>query len=86
MPQGTPLQKILSADSIKHWKIDSLYVLGDDADIFYRHDAHILVDAVYSNMKRGPVDLLDINFYSHEQAVSITDYIKNETSPDYQIF
>ena len=68
---GTKLEKILSIETIAHWKNDSLYVSGDDMDIFDQHYGHVFAGGTYHNQAIGPMDLLGINFYSREQAVCI---------------
>ena len=84
LPPGTAMHEIVSVDSIVNWKEDSLYVLGDDAETFYRHYGNIITGGVYNNQTSGPVDLLGINFYSREQAASIRERIQAETPLDYQ--
>ena len=86
LPCGAPLQEILSSDSIQHWENDSLYVSGDDMDIFYLHYGHIITGGTYHDQTIGPMDLLGINFYSREQAACILNRIQLEKPPDYQIF
>ena len=34
LPHGSKLRSIISVDAISHWKLDSLYVSGDDMDVF----------------------------------------------------
>lgn len=83
---GASLREILSLDSIQHWKNDSLYVSGDDMDIFDQHYGHVFAGGTYHNQAIGPMDLLGINFYSREQAVCILNRIQLERPPDYQTF
>lgn len=82
LPQGTAIHQIVSVDSIEHWKNDSLYVFGDDMDVFFQKYGHIITDGVYNNETRGSMDLFGINFYSREQAASIRKRLKTETPLD----
>ncbi len=85
LPQGTAIHQIVSVDSIEHWKNDSLYVFGDDVDVFFQNYGHIITGGVYNNETRGPMDLFGINFYSREQAASIWKRLKTETPLDYPV-
>lgn len=64
LPMGTEIEKIVSVDIIKHWKDDSLYIYGDDDNIFTLHYQKIFTDGIYSNRKSGTVDICGINYYS----------------------
>lgn len=85
LPQGTPVEGIVSVDGISHWKDDSLYVSDDNMEAFYRHYGNILTDGIYNNGERGPMDLCGINFYSREQAAHIMERLQAETPPDYPL-
>lgn len=37
LEKGTAIEDIVSADKIKHWQNDSLYIFGDDINLFYKH-------------------------------------------------
>ena len=86
MPQESTICEIVNLDHIEHWKNDSLYVYGDDTDIFYQNYESILTGGIYNNLESGPVDLFGINFYSHEQVPLILERIKTERPKDYKIF
>lgn len=73
LPEGTSLREIVSIDAIKHWKDDSLYISGDDMDLFYQSYGDIITGGVYNNEDRGPMDLFGINFYSREQTNEIIE-------------
>ena len=62
-PEGTSHRKIVSIDAIKHWKDDSLYIFGDDMDLFYQSYGDIITGGVYNNGNRGTMDLFGIKFY-----------------------
>ena len=85
LPQGSSIREIVSVDAIEHWKNDSLYVSGDDMNAFYQHYGHVFTGGVYNNELSGPMDLLGINFYAHQQAALILNRIQTEMPPDYRI-
>ena len=84
-PEGTSLREIVSVDAIKHWKDDSLYISGDDMDLFYQSYGDIITGGVYNNGDRGPMDLFGINFYSRDQTNEIIEQLAEEKPPGYQI-
>lgn len=84
-PEGTSPREIVSIDAIKHWKDDSLYISGDDMDLFYQSYGDIITGGVYNNGDRGPMDLFGINFYSREQTNEIIERLAEEKPPGYQI-
>lgn len=84
LPEGTFTRRIVSVDAIEHWKDDSLYICGDDMELFYQNYGDIITDGVYCNGNRGPMDLLGINFYSRDQATEIIERLSEEKPPEYQ--
>ena len=84
LPEGTSLQDIVSIDAIENWKNDSLYIFGDDMNLFNQHYA-IITDGVYCNGNRGPMDLCGINFYSRAQTKAIMERLAEEKPPEYQV-
>lgn len=85
LPQGLKIKEIVSADKIPHWKNDSLYVSGDDINLFYESYSNIITGGLYNNGKSGGMDLLGINYYSQEQAALIMKRIEEEKPPEYEI-
>lgn len=85
LPQGLKIKEIVSVDKIPHWKNDSLYVSGDDVNLFYESYSNIITGGIYNNGKSGGMDLLGINYYSQEQAVLIMERIEDEKPPEYEI-
>ena len=85
LPEGTSLREIVSIDAIKHWKDDSLYIFGDDLDLFYQNYRDIITGGVYNNGDCGPMDLLGINFYAGAQAAAMIDRLTEKKPPEYQI-
>ena len=84
LPYGTDIAEIVSVDAVEICKNDSLYIYGDDMDVFYRNYVEIFTGGIYNNLKRGPVDLLGINFYSQEQASCIIQLLKIREPLDHQ--
>lgn len=85
LPEGTSIQEIVSVDAIKDWKDDSLYIFGDDMDLFYQNYRDIITEGIYNNGDHGPMDLFGINFYSRDQATEIIERLAEEKPPEYQI-
>ena len=85
LPQGTPLREIVSVDAVEKWNNDSLYISGDDMDLFYRHYGGLITGGVYCNGNRGPMDFYGINFYSGDQARELAGRLKKEKPPSYQV-
>jgi len=85
LPPRTELKEIVSVDAVRHWENDSLYIYGDDMDMFYSTYGAIITGGIYSNMERGPIDPYGINFYAQEQTSQIIERIEAELPPDYQI-
>lgn len=82
---GTQIEKIVSVDSVDHWKNDSLYIFGDDVNEFINHYGKIFYGGTYSNMETGFVDPFGINYYTPKQADTIIKKIAAEKLCDYQI-
>lgn len=84
-PESTKLEKIISVNVIPHWENDSLYVSGDDMNLFYEQYKDIITGGVYNNGKNGVMDLYGINFYSREKADLIIKGIEDEKPQEYEI-
>ena len=85
LPKGTSIREIVSVDAIKDWKDDSLYIFGDDMDLFYQNYGDIITGGIYNNGDYGPMDLFGVNFYSRDQATEIIERLAEEKPPEYQI-
>lgn len=85
LKRGAKRKKIVSANSIEHWKSDSLYIYRDDMKEFYTLYSEIFGNGFYNNGKCGTVDLLGINYYTLEQAQFIAERIKSEGPKDCQV-
>lgn len=84
LESGSEIRKIVSIDAIDHWKNDSLYISGDDMDLFFSHYSKIFHCGIYNNAKSGVVDLYGINYYSPKQSVLIIEQVRKEQPLDYQ--
>ena len=85
LPESTKLEKIISVKEVSHWENDSLYVSGDDMNLFYEQYKDIITGGVYNNGKNGVMDLYGINFYSREKADLIIKGIEDEKPMEYEI-
>ena len=85
LPESTKLEKIISVKEVSHWENDSLYVSGDDMNLFYEQYKDIITGGVYNNGKSGNMDLYGINFYSREKADLIIKRIEDEKPQEYEI-
>ncbi len=85
LPESTKLEKIISVKEVSHWENDSLYVSGDDMNLFYERYKDIITGGVYNNCKSGNMDLYGINFYSREKADLIMNRIEKEKPQEYEI-
>lgn len=85
LPEGLKNEKIISVNAVSHWKNDSLYVSGDDMNLFYEQYKDIITGGVYNNCESGAMDLVGINFYSREKADLIIKRIDEEKPQEYEI-
>ena len=85
LAQGTGIKKIVSAATIEDWKMDSLYIYGDDGNQFVLLYGKIFTGGIYSNKKSGMVDVHGINYYSQEQTCLMMEKIIEMKPSDYQI-
>lgn len=84
LEQDSEIEKIVSDNMIEHWKNDSLYISGNDMDLFYSNYGKIITGGVYANKESGPIDIFGINFYSKEQTLQIIKCIEAEKPEEYQ--
>ena len=83
LPESAPIKKIVSVDSIEHWKDDSIYV-SDDSD-FYEVYSRIFTGGVYNNLQTGVVDTCGINYYSPELTQTIIARLQEEKPEEYEV-
>lgn len=80
------LTAILSLDSIENWKNDSLYIHGDDDNLFWEQYGNILTEGIYQNRQTGPVDLYGINYYSPQCTFLIAQKVRQQKPLEYLVF
>ena len=76
--KGTNIKSIVSTRNIIDWCNDSLYVYGDDTDVFYKHYKDVFKNGVYNNLKSGDIDFFGINYYSADQVNEMIKIIEDE--------
>ena len=80
---GTSIKKIVN--KIENWRNDSLYVSGDDMDIFYECYKDVFKNGTYNNLKSGDIDFFGINYYSYEQVEEMIKVIEETKPEDHKI-
>lgn len=71
-------------DAISHWKLDSLYVSGDDMDVFFSNYHMIFDHGIYNNGKSGVIDVFGLNYYPPESTALIVERVKENHPLDYE--
>ena len=82
---GTSIKNIVDTDNIDCWRDDSLYVFGDDWNVFYKHYKNIFNNSVYPNLKCGEIDWSGINYYPPEQIEEMIKSVEEIKPKDYKI-
>ena len=72
-------------NKFENWRNDSLYISGDDWEIFYKNYKNIFKNGTYNNLKSGEIDLCGINYYSPEQVEEMIKAIEEKKPKDYII-
>ena len=85
LKRGTSIKNIIETHNIDCWRNDSLYVCGDDWNVFYKHYKNIFNNGVYPNLKRGEIDWSGINYYSPEQIADMIKSVEEIKPKDYKI-
>lgn len=85
MKKGTNIKSIVSTRNIIDWCNDSLYVYGDDTDVFYKHYKDVFKNGVYNNLKSGDIDFFGINYYSADQVNEMVKIIKENKPEEYTV-
>lgn len=85
LTHGTAIREIVSFSMIKHWEDDSLYLCGDDLNVFYEVYGEILTGGTYANLEHGYLDCCGINYFSSEQAETIRQKLQAEQPIDYEL-
>lgn len=84
MPVPSKIEEIVAVDSITHWKDDSLYVSGDDINLFQKEYGDIFNCGIYNNLGSGTVDPFGINYYMPECTETICARILAAKPADYE--
>lgn len=84
LARGSELKKIISVDAISAWKTDSLYVFGDDGNLFLSNYCDIFCGGIYNNEKRGVVDICGINYYSPDLTAAIMEQVEQKRPLEYE--
>lgn len=85
LAQGTAIEKIISVSAIENWKNDSLYIHGDNDNLFLSYYKKIFTNGIYNNRKSGMIDIYGINYYSQKATYHVIKKV-TETQPlDYQV-
>ncbi len=83
--KGTNIKSIVSTRNIIDWCNDSLYVYGDDTDVFYKHYKDVFKNGVYNNLKSGDIDFFGINYYSADQVNEMIKIIEENKPEEYTV-
>ena len=83
--KGTNIKSIVSTRNIIDWCNDSLYVYGDDTDVFYKNYKDVFKNAVYNNLKSGDIDFFGINYYSADQVNEMIKIIEENKPEEYTV-
>ncbi len=84
LPAGTKIKRIVSANRIQNWQLDSLYICADDVDVFSREYGGVFTCGAYNGLKSGAVDIFGINYYAPEHVDPIIEKIRKEKPVDYE--
>lgn len=84
LPKRTKLEIIVAIDSISHWLDDSLYVSGDDANLFLEEYSDIFNGGIYNNLETGAIDLYGINYYRPDLIGTIIVKLREARPADHE--
>ncbi len=84
LEKGTSIEQIVSADAMKHWQDDSLYIDGDNTDALQLHYGDIFIGGTYNNLEIGRLDIWGINYYSAEQVEKIVEKIRQKKPLEWE--
>lgn len=85
MKKGTNIKSIVLTRNIVDWCNDSLYVSGDDTDVFYKQYKDVFKKGIYNNLKSGDIDFFGINYYSPELVEEMIKTIEANKPEDYAV-
>ena len=84
MPPKTKAEIITAVDSINNWLDDSLYVSGDDSNVFFQEYSSIFDCGIYNNLETGPMDPYGINYYGPDLIDVIIMKLLERRPTDYE--
>ena len=85
LPPNAKIEELLSGEhEMELWKNDSLYIYGDDDNVFFSNYEKVFSHGMYGNGKTGVVDLCGINYYSVEETQNILQKLQKEHLPDQE--
>lgn len=85
LKKGTNIKSIVSTKNIIDWCNDSLYVYGDDTEVFYKYYKDVFKNGVYNNLKSGDIDFFGINYYSTDQVNEMIRIIEEKKPEEYTV-
>lgn len=80
---GTTDKRIVCADSISHWKDDSLYIFEDDIEKFMKNYSSVFINGLHNNMQQGEIDEYGINYYTPLQVLEVINDIESSKPIEY---
>jgi len=78
------VEVIVAVDSIRHWLDDSLYVSGDDDNVFLDEYDGIFDGGIYNNLETGTIDPYGINYYGPNLIDTIIAKLMEIKPTDYE--
>ncbi len=84
LPRNTAVETIVSVGSIVNWRDDSLYVHGDDQNLFFAAYRHIFDCGINNNLRSGMIDPWGINYYGPETLDRMISKLNERRSKDDQ--
>lgn len=84
MPFDTKIKKI-TANGMKNWRDDSLYIYADDIEIFFNEYSSFFICGTYNGLKSGIVDIFGTNYYKPDLIDTIAAMILESKPTDYEI-
>ena len=78
MEKGTPVERIVSIDSIRNWEDDSLYIHGDDQMAFYDQYAAVLGWTTF-------METYGISYFSCEQTADVMEAVTRLKPIRYEV-
>lgn len=85
LPQETLWKKILSVETVEHWRLDSLYIFGEDFAAFYALYGEIFGKGFYIGGESGKMDICGMQYYTAEQTAQIIEGVKQKRPKEFQV-